>query len=156
MEFGTWFWMWAVGAVVLIVAELFTSGFFMLPFGLGAAVAAVLAATGQPLAWQWVAFVAVSIAALVGLRPLADRLTHEPPQKVAVDRVIGKEAVVIERLDPDQHAGRVRVDREEWRAEAPGCTPLEVGARVIVERVDGTRLIVRPAGATSTDECKAE
>lgn len=152
MELGTWFWIWAVAAVVLTVAEIFTAGFFMLPFGIGAAVAAVLALTGQSLMWQWVAFIGVSLIALFSMRPLAAKLTHEPPQKVAADRSIGKEALVIERLDDNQHAGRVRVEREEWRAEAPGFEPLEVGTRVIVERIDGTRLIVRPVDAADTAE----
>ena len=31
-----WFWFWVVLAAVLIVLEIFTAGFFMLPFGLPA------------------------------------------------------------------------------------------------------------------------
>ncbi len=56
----TWFWVWLVAAVVLSVAEIFTAGFFMLPFGIGAAVAAALAYFGLSVAWQWAAFIGVS------------------------------------------------------------------------------------------------
>jgi len=55
-----WFWVWFVLAAVLSVAELFTAGFFLLPFGIGAGVAALLNLFGVSLAWQWVAFLGTS------------------------------------------------------------------------------------------------
>ncbi len=140
-----WFWFWAVLAAVLVVAEIFTAGFFLLPFGVGGAVAAVLALLEVSVGWQWGAFLVVSAATLLAMRKLAERFTHEPPEKVGVDRLIGKTGVVIERLDTDSNVGRVRIEREEWRADAPGFGTVPEGARVVVVRIDGTHLVVRPA-----------
>lgn len=138
-----WFWVWLGLAAVLIVGEIFTAGFFMLPFGLGAAVAAGLAFVGAPLIWQWVVFLAVSAVLLLSLRRFADRVTHEPPEKVGVDRLIGKQGVVIEAVEPGDGSGRVRIEREEWRADASGGDTIPEGARVTVERISGTHLVVR-------------
>lgn len=139
-----WFWMWVGLAAFLMVAEIFTAGFFMLPLGLGAAVAAIANFAGLALMWQWVVFLGVSTVAFVSLRRFAERITHEPPVKTGVDRLIGKVGIVVEELTPNTCAGQVRIEREEWRADAPGCPHIPQGARVVVEGVEGTHLVVRP------------
>jgi inner membrane protein len=139
-----WFWVWVLLAAFLMIGEIFTAGFFLLPFGIGAAVAALLEFLGLSVAWQWAAFVLVSAAMLVLLRRYADRLTHDQPMRTGVDRLIGKSGTVIEELVDDGPGGMVRIEREEWRADAPGHGTLPVGTRVVVERVDGTHLIVHP------------
>ena len=139
-----WVWVWLGLAAILIVAEMFTAGFFMLPFGLGAAVAAGLAFVGATPVWQWTAFLAVSAILLMSLRRFADHVTHEPPEKVGVDRLIGKTGVVLEPVEPGDGSGRVRIEREEWRADTSGDVAIPEGARVMVERVSGTHLVVRP------------
>jgi membrane protein implicated in regulation of membrane protease activity len=139
-----WFWVWVLLAAFLMIAEIFTAGFFLLPFGVGALVAAVLEFLGVSVGLQWLAFITVSAAMLVLLRRYADRLTHEPPIRTGADRLVGKSGIVIQELVRDKPGGMVRIEREEWRADAPGHGPLAVGTRVIVERIDGTYLIVRP------------
>ena len=140
-----WFWVWLGLAAVFSIAELFTAGFFLLPFGIGAAVAALLNVLSVPLGWQWVAFIGASALSLLLLRRVAERITHESPQMTGGNRLIGKRGVVIETLDHGSGQGRVRVDREDWRADAPGNEPLAAGTHVIVVRVEGTHLVVRPA-----------
>jgi membrane protein implicated in regulation of membrane protease activity len=141
-----WFWVWILLAAFLLIAEIFTAGFFMLPFAIGALAAALLEFLDVSVGWQWVAFITVSAAMLVALRRYADRLTHEPPIRTGANRLVGKEGVVIKDLIRDEPGGMVRIEREEWRADAPGHEPLAVGTRVVVERIDGTRLIVSPPG----------
>ncbi len=146
MEPHIWLWVWVALAVILAVAEMFTAGFFLLPFGIGAAVAAALEFFWPgSITWQWVAFVGLSSLLLVGVRRFANRVTHEPPMKVAGDRLLGKTGIVIERLESGAGTGTVRVEREEWRAEAPGYGTLEVGSEIEVVSVVGTRLVVKPS-----------
>ena len=54
---GAWFWIWAVLAAFFYVGEIFTAAFFMMPFGVGATVAALLAYLDLNVAWQWAAFI---------------------------------------------------------------------------------------------------
>jgi membrane protein implicated in regulation of membrane protease activity len=146
-----WFWVWLVAAVLLSVAEMFTAGFFMLPFGIGAAVAAVLAYFEIALVWQWVAFVGLSSLLLFTLRRFSDRMTHEAPMKVAGDRLIGRIGVTTEDIDPGSGTGRVRVDREEWRADASGDISIPMGASISVVAVEGAHLVVEPAPVKTTE-----
>jgi len=143
-----WFWIWAILAVLLLGAEIFTAGFFMLPFGIGAAVAATLALFGVPLAWQWFSFVCVSTLAFVLLKRFANRITREQPIKTGAERLIGMTGVVTEDITSNSAAGKVRVDRETWRADAPGSETVPAGTEVIVERVGGAHLVVRVKDAS--------
>lgn len=149
-----WFWLWLAAAVVLSVAEIFTAGFFLLPFGIGAAVAAVLAFFDVPIVWHWVAFIGVSVLMLVVLRRFADRVTHESPRKVAGDRLIGQEGSVIEKIDNHLNTGRVLVNREEWLADSIGDAIIEFGARIRVMRVEGAHLVVEPAETDPDESCR--
>lgn len=142
---NAWFWVWFVLAAVLSLAELLHAGFFLLPFGIGAGIAAALNFAGVGLVWQWAAFLGCSVAALVVLRHFADRITHESPEQTGGNRLIGKQGVVIQTLDHRAGHGRVRVDREDWRADAPGFEPLAEGTAVTVLGIEGTHLIVKPA-----------
>lgn len=141
--FDAWFWIWSILALILFVAEIFTAGFFMLPFGLGAVVAALLSYLQVSEILQTVGFIVVSTVAFALLRQLAERMTHEPPQKTGVDRLIGKHGVVTEEIVPDSSYGQVWVEREEWRADAPGEGTLPVGAAVEIYKVEGAHLVVR-------------
>ena len=96
METIPWFWVWVVLAAALSVGEMLTTSFFMLPFALGAAVAALIEAFGGDLVWQWVVFTVVSVVALILFRPLARRITPTTTQKSGVDRLIGMSGKVIE------------------------------------------------------------
>lgn len=143
--FDVWFWFWVSLSAVLLIAEIFTAGFFMLPFGAGAGVAAACNFFGLSIVWQWVVFLAVSVVLFVSLRRVAERITHEPPEKTGANRLIGKRGLVIEELVPDSPVGQVRIEREEWRADAPGHPVIPAGTSVVVTGVEGTHLVVRPA-----------
>jgi membrane protein implicated in regulation of membrane protease activity len=151
MDYG--FWMWLGAAVLLSVAEIFTAGFFLLPFGIGAAAAAAVNYFNYSVAWQWTTFIAISALSLFALRRFSDHMTHEPPQKVAGDRLIGKEGAVIARIDNQANTGRVRVEREEWVADSADGSIMEPGTRVRVNRVVGVHLVVESCdSADCTDQ----
>jgi membrane protein implicated in regulation of membrane protease activity len=146
----SWFWFWVILAVFLIVGEIFTMGFFLLPFGIGAAVTALATWFGLPPVGQWILFLLTSVPALLLIKRFAERVTRDrEPLQVASDRAVGKTGIVLERVQPHGAGGRVRVGMEEWRAEPESTEAIPQGATVLVLRVEGTHLVVRPAPATS-------
>ncbi len=138
-------WVWLGIAVFFFLAELFTAGFVLAAFGVGAAAAALVAFVGLGLPWQLVTFIVVSAAAVLLSRRFADRVTGQQAQGVGIDRVLHKRAVVLEAIDPVTATGRVRVEREEWRADSVTGQTIPIGAFVEVTGVVGTRLQVKPA-----------
>ena len=136
-----------VTAAVLVVGEMVTpAAFFFLPFALGAFVAAIAAFAGASLGVEWALFVGASVAAFAGLWPLGRRLDRSsggPMQGVGANRLVGKQAVVLDDIPGLPHdTGLVRVERERWRAESLTGDPIRAGSTVLVARVDGTRLVV--------------
>lgn len=139
-------WGWIVLALVFFAAEIFTAGFVLLCFGIGALLAAGAAFVGLGLTWQLLAFIIGSIVAVLLSRPFAERVTSTGPQFLAGDRVLGKRAVVLQAIDPIANTGMVRVDTEEWRAESVNGDSIPKDSVVEVVGVDGVRLRVRLAG----------
>ena len=142
-----WRWIWLGTVVVFVLGEAATAGtFFLLPFGIGAAAAAVLAFAGLGVGLEWLAFVAVSAASVAALRPLAKRLdAGTPVLGVGAKRWQGETAVVLQDIPAGTAAtGLVRVGREEWRAESVDGSAIAVGTVVRVVDVIGTRLRVWP------------
>ena len=136
-------WIWAALALIFFIAEIFTAGFFLVCFGIGAAAAALLAFLGFDVIWQLVAFISASVVALAFLRPLAKRVSTEVANPGGIDRVVGKQAVVLEAIDPLAATGRVRIEREEWRADSIDGNTIAKDSVVKVIRVSGTRVLVR-------------
>lgn len=141
-----WRWIWLALAVGGVVGEMATAGlFFLLPFGIGAAVACLLAFAGVGLVLQWLAFVVVSGVAVAFTRPLARRLDRTHPNAGAgARRLIGHTGTVIGPLGAGDAPGVVRVEGEEWRAVTTTGTKIPVGSQVLVTDVVGTRLEVLP------------
>ncbi len=146
-----WRWIWLGAAVVFGVGEMATPGaFFLAPFAVGAVIAAALAFGDVGVAGEWAAFVAISIATLIAREALARRLDrHGGSDGIGSRRLIGREAVVLEEIEPGE-LGLVRVDREQWRAESADRSAIAAGVRVRIDDVEGTRVIVSPTKEHAT------
>jgi membrane protein implicated in regulation of membrane protease activity len=142
MVFKIW-WIWMIIAALFVVGEIFTAGFFLLWFGVGAAVAGVLALLGLSFGWQLAAFAVVSLVLFASSRRLAERFSKKQPPGIGADRFIGKRGIVLEPIDNMKNVGRVRLDKEEWRADSETDAIIPTGTQVEVVRLDGTHLVVK-------------
>jgi len=143
--FGITIWLiWFILAAIFIVGEIFTAGFFILWFGVGAAAAGVLALLGLGPIWQWLAFVVISGILVAVSRKFANRVTKEQPPGIGADRFVGMVGMVLEDINNLNNTGRVRMNKEEWRAESENDEIIPKDTKVKVIKVDGTHLIVQP------------
>lgn len=137
-------WIWAVMALLFLAGEIFTPGFVLACFGIGAGAASITSFAGYGLGWQLAVFGAVSALAVVLSRPFAERVSNPNVNTVGIDRVIGRPGLVLEAIEPDLARGLVRVERETWSADSVDGAPIAKGADVVVVAVEGARLKVRP------------
>ena len=135
-----WRWLWTVFAIIMGVGEVFTAGFFLLPFAVGAASAAILAWVGAAVIAQWLVFFGVSLFSLAYLRRYIGRQDEAEQPRIGANRWVGSEGMVLETIDPQTGRGMVRILNEEWRATANQT--IEAGQRIVVTEVKGTRLSV--------------
>lgn len=141
MTLGIWL-IWMVVAAVFVIGEIFTLGFFLLWFGIGAAVAGILAMFGLGGSWQWGAFAIISGVLFVLSRRFAERFSKKQPPGIGADRFIDKKGVVLEEIDNIKNSGRIRMGKEEWRAESDTGEVIAVGKMVEVIKVVGTHVVV--------------
>lgn len=130
---------WIVIAGVCFIGEMLTSGFFLLWFGVGASVAAVLNYLDFDPLTQFVVFILVSLVLLAVSRPFAQRITKEPPRKAVSDRLVGKKGVVMEDISPDK-GGVVNIEGDIWRAISP--VEIKKDTKIVVKKVESVKLLV--------------
>ena len=148
-----WLWIfWTVLGAILIVAEIFTSGFVLLWFGVGAMAAALLAIVGiDSLALQFLTFAVVSSALTAASRTIFlkyfSREKTGQSLRSGVDALPGKIGTVVSSSRGALQEGAVKVFGSTWTAyPAPGEPPLEAGERVCVESIEGASIYVKRIG----------
>ena len=144
------FWiLWCVLGAILIVAEIFTSGFVLLWFGVGALAAAFAGMVGiNSLVLQFLIFAGVSIALTAASRTIFvnyfSREKTGDSLRTGVDSLPGKIGTVVSSSKGSLQEGAVKVFGSTWTAyPAPGEGPLEAGERVCVESIQGASIYVR-------------
>ncbi len=90
------------------------------------------------------AFVAGAIASLAIVRPIARRHMRTPPQiRTGTAALVGKSAMVLERIANDEDVGCVKLEGERWRARAYDDDEVfPEGARVQVVEIRGATALV--------------
>jgi membrane protein implicated in regulation of membrane protease activity len=136
-------WIWMIISAFFVLGEIFTAGFFLLWFGVGAAVAGLLAIFGLSFGWQLGAFVVVSGVLFVVSRRFAERFSKKQPAGIGADRFTGLRGIVLEEIDNDKNTGRVRLKKEEWRADSETGEVIPAGKKVKVSKMDGTHIVVK-------------
>jgi membrane protein implicated in regulation of membrane protease activity len=142
--------LWVVLGVILIIAEIFTPGFVLLWFGVGAVAAALAALVGGGYPFQFLIFFIVSIALTAASRTIFTKYLMRPASegsyKSGAESLPGQVGMVVGASQGALHEGAVKVYGSTWTAyPAEGEEPLEAGARVVVESVRGASIYVRRA-----------
>jgi len=138
---------WVVAAAAFGLGELHTGGFYLLPFALGAALAAVVSLLGVGAVLSGVVFVVTSGIVVLTLRPVARRHRRlPPPMRTGAAALIGHRAMVLERIANDEGSGCVRIDNGEvWTARSYSDDDvIEAGERVEVVEIRGATALVMP------------
>lgn len=134
---------WLVILVLLVLIELATMGLTTVWFAGGALVAAVIAAFNGPLWAQVGAFIVVSLLLLIFTRPIAMKYFNVERIKTNSESLIGKQAIVTQRIDNLQGEGTVVINGQEWSARSiQPDVDIEEGAVVVVREIQGVKVIV--------------
>jgi membrane protein implicated in regulation of membrane protease activity len=135
---------WVVIAVGCGIGEMLTNGFFLAPFAFGGALAAITAGATSSEAASLVVFVVSSLMVLLFVRPIARRhMQSGPVIQTGSAALVGKRAVVVERIVNNEGVGCVRIDGEVWTARAfDEEEVIEPGTPVHVMAIKGATALV--------------
>jgi membrane protein implicated in regulation of membrane protease activity len=142
---GSWV-LWTIIAAGFTLGELHTNSFYLAPFAVGGAVAAVLAAAGAGGLVAVIAFAAAAILFLMLLRPLAVRHRKGTPAlRTGTAALVGQPALVVERIANREGVGTVRIGGEVWTARAyDESQVIPAGEEVEVVEIRGATALVMP------------
>jgi membrane protein implicated in regulation of membrane protease activity len=136
-------WMWLIGGVLLLIAEILAPGFFLVFVGAAAIATGLFTLLfGLGTVPQLALFALYALlAVMVGRRIYANQNVRsaDPLLNDRAGRLVGKVVTVVVAVD--EHNGRVRVGDSEWSARGG---PAAVGERVRITGIDGNCLKVEP------------
>lgn len=136
-----WAW-WLIVATAFAVVEIVTLDLIFAMLAAGGLIAALVAVVGAPVAIQVIAGLASTVAGLALLRPVALRhLRSTPELRTGVAALVGREAVVVHRVDGQ--GGQIKLAGEVWSARSmDGQSVFEVGTEAQVLKIDGATALI--------------
>ncbi len=147
MEQFTWI-LWIVLGAILIIAEIFTLGFVLFWFGIGALAAALVGWLGFGFGFQFLIFAVISIVLTAMSRTIFVKYfpQDEDAVKMGMDSLPGQIGTVTLASKGALQEGAVKVYGSIWTAfPIDDATALVEGEKVEVVRVQGSSIYVRSA-----------
>ncbi|MCW7754986.1 NfeD family protein [Desulfobotulus sp. H1] len=142
---------WIVLGIALVAGEMFTLGFFLACFGLGAFAAAFFSFLGMGLVFQIFIFSVMTFFCVFAVRPFLLRFSSGNSRKIqtGVAALVGKTAVVLEAFGGPESHGKVKTGGDVWRARSKDGSFFSEGDLVVIESVSGVTLEVRAVPTTA-------
>ncbi len=127
--------------VLLMVAEMFVSGFVLLPIG----VAFLLTALASLKVQDWPVLLAILGGFQVAMFWLFQKVLKKYHSKTraytGAEGMIGAECVVTEPISSAQ-SGYVKLYGDLWQARSTGTASFKAGQRVVITKIDGNKVFV--------------
>lgn len=136
--------LWLVAMVVLIIIEIATMGLYTIWFAGGCLVAFFIALIGLNGWFQIGVCIVVSAVLIFFTRPIVQKNFNKTKVKTNAEGLVGKTAIVIEKIDNVAGTGRAVVNGQEWMARAIKADEVfDVNAVVGIEEISGVKLLVK-------------
>ena len=136
---------WLIVAIALVIFEICSATFGAICFAIGEGFSALDAGLGAGVTWQIVIFDIVWMLTFIFLRPFMlkfmDRKSKEV--KTNAEAIIGRRGIVSERIDAEQHTGRVAIDGDDWKAVSEDGSIIEKGVSVEIVKMDSIIVTVK-------------
>ena len=136
---------WLIAAIVLVILEIFTAGFGIICFAIGALFSALTSYLGGSMVWQLVVFAAASMLSFFFLRPVIIKVLDRKSKDINTnaDALVGRVGIVSETIDANQNTGRVAIDGDDWKAVSADGVVINKGQRVEIVSRDSVILTVK-------------
>ncbi len=141
--------MWAIWLIVsgvFFLGEIFTISFLLFWPGVGAFLAFLTSLiVPENLVAQILIFVVSTIIMVLFTKPLVNKLfKNKDNTSMNNSAVLGKKGIIIKKIDNSNPVGQVKVNGELWSAiKSEKDKSINVGESVIIEKIDGVKLLVR-------------
>ncbi len=138
--------LWLIASGVFFLGEIFTVSFLLFWPGVGAFLAFLTSLIlPENLVAQVLVFVISTVIMILFTKPLIKKLfKNKDDTSMNNSAVLGKKGIVVKPINDDSPVGQVKVNGELWSAiKAEKDKPIKAGESVIIEKIDGVKLLVR-------------
>lgn len=137
--------LWLVISGFFFIIEIFTVGFLVFWFGVGALLTMIVSIFVDNIMVQATVFLISSTILLFATRPLVNKFSKDDDDnKTNAFAIEGKIGKVVTAIDPIEGHGQIKIDGEIWSAKSFDDTCISQDTKVIVEKIDGVKAIVKP------------
>lgn len=136
---------WLVAIILFCVGEAVTVQLIFIWFGAGSLLALIAALLGAPVWLQLLIFFISSGVLLLLTRPLSKKLLGMRKTATNADMVVGSIGLVQEDIINLKETGRVYVNGLSWAARSEDGTDIAEGEKVVITRIEGAKVFVRPS-----------
>lgn len=134
---------WLIVAGLFFVGEIFTLGFLIFWFGIGALFAMIVSFFTTNIIIQTTVFLITSTIFILATKPLVKKFVDVKKTNTNVFSIIGKKALVIKDIDPIHSSGQIKLNGEVWSAETENNEIIKEGSEVEVLKINGVKAIVK-------------
>lgn len=136
---------WILACIAFTLLEAFTQQFVSIWFLSGSIVALVSSMFDVSIEIQMSLFILVSLITLIAFRPFVKRLVQGEQVATNSESNVGEMAIVIVDFDDLNYEGRILVNDMDWAAKSTDHVAYKKGEKVIVERIEGVKCLVKGA-----------
>lgn len=136
-------YIWLAIIVVMSIFEACTAQFVSIWFVLGALVSMIISIFCPSVTLQIIVFILVALLTLLLTRPFVKKLLNFKKEDTNSGRFIGKTGLVIQTINNEIGEGQVNVSGNIWTARSKDDSIINEGENVVVESIQGVKLIVR-------------
>ncbi len=136
--------LWAVLIVIFVIVEFCTLQLVSIWFAVASLITLIcsLCFDSLSLLGQATIFVAASALLVIATLPLIRKRLNKKHIATNSELEIGKNATVIEEINPDKNTGRVTLNGVDWGAVSTDGKIIPKGSIVVVTEIKSTKLIV--------------
>lgn len=141
-----YFWIWLGILVLSIIIELVTAELVSIWIA-GAALVTLISSIFIPEKLGWIGiiiFTVLSVVLVFATRPVMKRFLEKNRRKTNVDAIVGKKVFLIKAITKSE-GGEVKISGVTWTAVTFDGTTLDEGTSVIIDSIEGNKLIVSPS-----------
>lgn len=131
---------WLIIIILLVIIEAATINLVSIWFIASALISLLLSFFVNSFYIQFGTFVVLGLILMILTRPILIKKFGKKGIKTNLDRVLGMEGIVTEEISKLK-VGEVKVDGKRWSAISDEL--IKENTRVIVESIDGVKLVVR-------------
>lgn len=136
-------YIWLILAGIFVIAEIATVGFLIFWLSLSSLCAMITSFFTDNIIIQTAVFVVTSALFIFFTRPLAKKLDKtDNPLVTNAFSIIGKRAIVIKEINPNQGVGQIKIDGQVWTAKSTNEEFISEGTEVLILSIDGVKAVV--------------